>query len=241
MSEIRHVSLEHLAETAAIHWVELAQEAINSRGRFDVALAGGSTPKATYTLLATPGFFRRVDWTRVFVFWGDERCVPADHPDSNYRMACETWLKHVPIPEENIHRLAGEVDPEVGAAEYETMLRGFFAGEAVPRFDLILLGMGADGHAASLFPGTGGVNERKRWVIGQYVEKLSAWRLTLTPVAINGARNVTFLVSGQAKASTLQRVVNGPYEPELLPAQVVRPRRGKLLWLVDEAAASQLP
>ena len=240
MPEIRIYPSDHLAGKAAIHWVELAQESVARRGRFSAVLAGGSTPKATYAKLANPDFSQRVDWTRVHVFWGDERCVPAVHPNSNYFMAYETWLRHVPIPAENIHRLPGEMDPQTAAAEYETTLRAFFAGEAIPQFDLVLLGLGDDGHTASLFPGTAAIDERERWVIGQYVEKLAAWRLTLTPMAINGARDVTFLVSGLAKAPMLHQVLTAAYEPERLPAQVVRPAQGRVLWLVDEAAASQL-
>ena len=174
-------------------------------------------------------------------FGGDERCVPAGHPDSNYRMAYQTWLKRVPIPAGNLHRLAGEMDPKAAAAEYETELRAFFAGEAFPHFDMVLLGLGGDGHTASLFPGAEAVNERERWVVGQYVEKLAAWRLTLTPPAINVAREVTFLVSGEAKAAILHQVLAATYEPERLPAQVVRPVAGRVVWLVDEAAAAQLP
>jgi 6-phosphogluconolactonase len=181
-----------------------------------------------------------VDWSRIFVFWGDERCVPPTHPDSNYRMACEAWLQHVPIPEENINRMVGELSPQQAAAAYEIVLRAFFADEAAPPFDLVLLGLGNDAHTASLFPGTQAVNETDRWVVGQYVEKLGVWRLTLTPSAINGALNVTFLVSGLAKAAPLKQVLTAPYAPERLPAQVVQPQPGGLLWLVDEAAASEL-
>jgi 6-phosphogluconolactonase len=240
-----------LAHAAADHIVLLAGEAIASHGRFAVALAGGSTPKAAYALLATDEYATRVDWSRVHIFWGDERCVPPDHPDSNYRMAREALLDHVPLPAENVHRMRGELEPGQAAREYEAVLRTFFSpsgadGEAqgetlFPSFDLILLGMGDDGHTASLFPGTVAIHEQTRWVVAQRVEKLEAWRITLTPVVINAAANVTFVVSGAGKAERLRQVLNGPRQPDVLPAQVVDPDSGRLYWLVDGSAASSLP
>jgi 6-phosphogluconolactonase len=239
-----------LARGAADHFVALAGEAIARRGRFAVALAGGSTPKAMYALLATDEYADRVDWARVHVFWGDERCVPPDHPDSNYRMARETLLDHVPLPVGYVHRMRGEMAPAQAAAEYERTLRTFFSSpaagreggdeEPTARFDLILLGMGDDGHTASLFPGTAVIDEQTRWVVAHYVEKLSAWRVTLTPVVINAAANVTFIVSGAGKAERLRQVLAGPYQPHTLPAQIVRPDYGRLRWLVDAAAAALL-
>lgn len=243
-----------LARAAAEHFISQAAQAVAARGRFTVALSGGSTPQPTYRLLASPEFAPRVDWPRVHVFWGDERCVPPDHPDSNYRMAREVLLDHIPLPGSNVHRMRGELEPQQAASAYERALRSFFAGhptrpfprgsgrrEPRPyRFDLILLGMGNDGHTASLFPGTAALHERSRWVIAHYVHKLSAWRVTLTPVVINAAAQVTFLVSGADKAERLQEVLAGPYQPDLLPAQIVRPTDGSLLWLVDAAAAARL-
>ncbi len=239
-----------LARAAVEHFVALAAEAISTRGRFAVALAGGSTPRATYRLLAADEFAARVDWRHVHVFWGDERCVPPDHPDSNYRMARQTLLDAVPLPADNVHRIQGEMEPTRAAAQYERTLRAFFSSsaggrdagneETPARFDLVLLGMGGDGHTASLFPGTMAIGEQTRWVVAHHVEKLSAWRVTLTPVAINAAANVTFLVSGAGKAERLQQVLAGPYRPDVLPAQIVRPGRGRLRWLVDAAAAALL-
>jgi len=229
-----------LAQAAAGQIVTLANLAIADHGRFALALAGGSTPRTLYTLLAAPEFASRVPWSHVHCFWGDERCVPADHPDSNYRLARESLLDHVPLPAANVHRIPSEQPPEQAAALYEQTLRTFFTGNTTPRFDLILLGMGEDGHTASLFPGATTLHEQQRWVAACYVDRLHAWRVTLTPVALNAAAHVIFLVTGISKAGRLQQVLTGPYQPDRLPAQVVRPTHGHLLWLVDRAAAHNL-
>ena len=189
-----------------------------------------------------------MDWQRVHIFWGDERCVPPYHIDSNYRMVRQMLLEHVPLPDSNVHRIYGELKPEQAAAKYESELHTFFGtdwqasdcDEQIARFDLILLGMGDDGHTASLFPGTAAIHEQRRWVLAHYVEKLNTWRVTLIPVVINAAANVAFIVSSKGKAERLRQVLNGPYQPEILPAQIVRPTVGRLLWLVDAAAASLL-
>jgi len=200
--------------------------------------------------LATPELMTRVDWRRVLLFWGDERCVPPDDPASNYRMAREALLDHVPIPAGNVHRMRGEMEPGEAAAEYERTLRAFLTpaleetsavdGVPVSRFDLILLGMGEDGHTASLFPRSSALGERKRMAVATYVDNLQSWRVTLTPVLINAAAQVTFIVSGEHKAEALRQVLSGPHQPDLLPAQAVRPRSGSLLWMVDAAAATLL-
>jgi 6-phosphogluconolactonase len=227
-----------LARAAAEHFVTLATAAIAARGQFVVALSGGSTPRTTYALLASDEFAARMDWPRVRVFWGDERCVPPDHPHSNYRMAREALLDKVPIPTENVHRMRGELPPDQAATAYQEELEAVLG--AGGRFDLILLGMGADGHTASLFPGTTALHEQTRWVVAHHVDKQSAWRVTLTPVAINAAVHVIFIVSGAGKAERLRQVLAGPYQPDILPAQIVRPTHGRLLWLVDAAAAVHL-
>jgi 6-phosphogluconolactonase len=227
-----------LAQAAAEQFIGLAARAVASRGRFTVALAGGSTPRPVYSLLTTEAFAGRLDWSRVHIFWGDERCVSPDDPQSNYRMARETLLDAVGVPPGNIHRIRGEDDPRRAAAAYEQELREFFGHSA--GFDLVLLGMGADGHTASLFPGLAAVTEGSRWVMAQYVEAVSMWRITLTPAAINAAENVTFIVSGADKAERLREVLEGPSRPEALPAQAIKPISGRLLWLVDEAAAASL-
>jgi 6-phosphogluconolactonase len=231
---------DSLARAAAEHFATLAAEAMAHHSRFSVALSGGSTPRDMHALLANNPLAGCIDWTKVYVFWGDERCVPPDHPDSNYRMARETLLDHVPVPRENVFRIRGEIDPGQAAHDYEQVLRDFFGPSAEPRFDLILLGIGNDAHTASLFPGTDAIHEGIRWVAGHYVEKLNVWRVTLTPVVINAAANVTFVVAGAGKAESLKDVLTGPYRPDLFPSQIVRPDTGRLRWMVDSSAAALL-
>ncbi len=218
----------------------MADQSVNSRGRFTVALAGGSTPKHLYSLLATPEFQEQIPWPRVRFFWGDERCVPPDHPESNYRMVHESLLSKVPIPVENVYRMEGEKDPQLAALRYEETLRRFFqlSDEDLPRFDLILLGLGEDGHTASLFPGSHAVEETNRLVTALYVEKLKAHRLTLTLPVLNNSANIFFLVAGKNKAGVLRDLLQGGHGPEPLPAQRVKPQEGRLLWFADQAAAN---
>jgi 6-phosphogluconolactonase len=191
-------------------------------------------------LIAGDEFRPRVDWARCHVFFGDERCVPPDHPESNYRMADETLLTRVPLPRENVHRIEGVGDPDENARTYEDGLRSYFGEIEWPEFDLVLLGLGDDGHAASLFPHTPALDAGVAWVAANRVEKLGATRITLTAPAINHARQVLFLVSGRSKAARLAEVVRGDFEPERLPAQFIRPVAGELEWFVDEDAASEL-
>jgi 6-phosphogluconolactonase len=234
-----------LVQAAAERFVSSAAAALRASGRFAVALSGGSTPTSLYALLAKHAYATRIDWSRVQVFWGDERCVPPASLMSNYRMAREALLDHVPVPHENVHRIRGEDAAAAAAAAYERELRDVFRtpqGAPMPRgrFDLVLLGLGGDGHTASLFPGQAAVSETERWVVAEYVPKVSMWRVTLTPVLINAAAEVVFLVSGREKAATLRRVLDGPYQPGALPAQAIAPRGGQLRWLVDAAAAANL-
>jgi 6-phosphogluconolactonase len=217
--------------------------AVSARKRATVALAGGRTPEALYRLLAEIPYRERIDWDRVEIFWGDERCVPPDHPDSNYRMVREALLAHVPIPDANIHRMRGELaDPVASAHEYEEVLRQACRVEVdtLPRLDVCLLGLGSDGHTASLFPGSPAIREQQRWVMAGWVEKLGAWRLTLAPRVINNARHVLFLATGAEKAETVGVVLEGPVVPDRLPAQIVRPAYGQLEWLLDRDAAGRL-
>ena len=234
-----------LARTAAEEVVRLADAAVRARSRFTFVLSGGSTPRSLFLLLADPQdtFRVRIDWSAVHVFWGDERCVPPDHPDSNYRMAREALLDRVPIPAANIHRIPAEdPDPEAAAARYDAELRAVFAlaDAELPRFDLILLGLGPEGHTASLFPDNAAVHERRRRVIAPFVAKLAAYRITLTAPVLNAAAEVIFLVSGAEKAAALAAVLEGEPQVDLYPAQIVRPEDGALLWLVDRAAAQRL-
>jgi 6-phosphogluconolactonase len=225
------------AETVA----QLAAEAVEDRDRFTIALSGGSTPKNLFTLLATNAR-TSLPWDRMFFFWSDERHVPPTDPDSNYRMADEAMLSKVPVPAENVFRFQAENPDAAAVAEaYEETIRKFFQQESgIPSFDLILLGMGPDGHTASLFPGTDALQEKSRLVAANWVEKLKTSRLTFTLPLLNAARNVMFLVSGTDKAAMLKTVLEEDVPGEQYPAKLVRPTAGKLIWTLDRAAASAL-
>lgn len=241
MAEIKvYDDYQLLIRSAAEHFVSLYEVAVADHQHFSVALSGGSTPKALYEILTEETFSRYIDWSLVHVFWGDERCVPPDHVDSNYHMARVVLLDHVALPLGNIHRIHGESDPEQAALDYEKTLRGFFHTGDQVRLDLVLLGMGDDGHTASLFPETAALDEVERLVAANYVPKLGAWRITLTARAINAAQHVMFLVSGSAKASVLQEVLEGPRQARELPAQLINPASDNLVWLLDSAAAHLL-
>jgi 6-phosphogluconolactonase len=231
---------ESLARGAAARVAELARESIGARGLFAVALSGGSTPRRVYELLAGAEFRGSIDWPNVHVFFGDERMVPPDHAESNYRMAREALLSKVDVPPENVHRIDGVGDAAANASAYESELRGLFGDVEWPRLDQVLLGMGDDGHTASLFPGTEVLKEQRLWVAPNWVEKLGAWRVTLTAPAINAARRVTFLVTGSAKAERLREVLKGGRDFARLPSQLIRPSDGTLEWFVDRAAAARL-
>jgi 6-phosphogluconolactonase len=234
-------NLQELSLAAAERFASLANQAIRNSGRFTVALSGGSTPKALHAVLSGVPFRDRIDWLRVYFFWGDERFVPLDHQDSNYRMAQETLLSKVPVPQKNIFPIVAEtLSAREAAAEYESKLRNFFGDGTLPCFDLILLGMGEDGHTASLFPYTAALKESIRWVTENSVEKLNTDRITMTVSLINNAANILFLISGASKANALKAVLQGPYDPDRLPAQLIRPHSGELLFLVDEDVGAGL-
>lgn len=239
---VRVPDLATLSRNAAERFVLLARQAIAARGRFSIALSGGATPRPLYTLLASPGFAPRVDWTRVYVFWGDERAVPPDDPASNFRMANETLLSQVPIPVQNIHRISAEKGAPEAAQEYEKTLRDWFqpAVDAVPQFDLVLLGLGENGHTASLFPHTAVLHQVERWVAGYHVAETNMDRITLTVPVINAALNILFLVAGPDKAPTVRAVLRGDYRPDDLPAQLIQPAAGHVVWLLDKSAAQDL-
>ena len=203
---------------------------------FHFVLTGGSTPKALYKILSE----KKLDWKNMQFFWGDERCVPSDHPDSNFGMALETLLNKISVDEDHVHRMKGEMEPPAAAFEYEKQLRNIFGGDAIPSFDLVLLGMGEDGHTASLFPGTPALKVQDRLVVDNYVEKLQATRLTMTFRLLNQAKRILFLVSGVSKAFALQQVLEGEFDPLLYPSQGIRPVHGELLFFVDQEAASML-
>jgi 6-phosphogluconolactonase len=224
--------LKEISKQAAEIFVRVA----NASDRATIALSGGSTPAALYALLATPDYFQRIPWSKVHLFWGDERCVPPDHSDSNYRMVREKLLSHIAIPEENVHRMKGEIDPPAGAADYEKQLAQFFGASTLPRFDLNFLGLGDDGHTASLFPGTAALQETQRWVVENFVPRMKSWRLTLTYPVLNNAAQTVFLISGAAKAPVLKQVLES--SEQIYPSQRIQPENGTLLFLVDRAASA---
>lgn len=236
-----------LADEAADRFVVAAALAIEARGRFVVALAGGETPRGAYQRLAAEPRRSRVAWSRVVVLWGDERCVPPDARGSNYRMVREALLDHVAVRQENVHRIHGEEDPATAAARYEATLRGVLGTPAGPPragagtgIDLVILGLGADGHTASLFPGSAASREQTRWAVAEYAPAVAMWRISLTTGVINAAADVTFIVSGSAKAEILARVRGPAPAGAALPAQLITPSDGRLRWLVDAAAAARL-
>jgi 6-phosphogluconolactonase len=223
-----------LAGEGAERFVSAAREAIAERGRFAVALSGGRTPEAMFRLLAQDPYRSQVEWEKVQVFFGDERTVPPESDQSNYRMARESLLSHVPIPGDNVYRIRGEIDPNEAAIEYGRMLKEKFGDGGL---DLILLGMGPDGHTASLFPGTEALHETKHRVVANFVPKLNTWRVTMTAPFINRARRVVFLVAGADKAQSREQVLEGPPDPERLPSQLIQPVAGELTWILDAQAA----
>jgi 6-phosphogluconolactonase len=221
-----------------------ANQAVEKKGAFTVALSGGSTPKALYSLMTTDRDLNsRVPWQKIDFFFGDERHVPPDHPDSNYRTAHEAMLSKVPVSSARVFRMKGEYkETDKAAAEYEQAVRKFFhlsAGQ-LPRFDLVMLGMGPDGHTASLFPGTKALDEHQRLVTSNWVGKFYTHRITMTAPVLNNAARVMFMVHGPDKAQPLKAVLEGPHEPAQLPSQLIHPALGTLLWLVDESAAALL-
>ncbi len=236
---------EKLAVAAAREFLRLAVEAVQAKGFFTAILSGGQTPKGLYELLASKShpFRESIPWDGIHFFWGDERHVSPHNPDSNFRMVEEAMLSKVPVIRDNVHRIKAENPNAVGVAEdYEQLLKEYFhlkTGE-VPRFDLVLLGMGGDGHTASLFPGTSALNNREHLVAASWVEKFNSYRITLTPAVLCNANRIIFLVSGEEKAETLKSVLEGEYQPERLPAQFIRPVSGKLLWLLDRSSARLL-
>jgi 6-phosphogluconolactonase len=231
-------SPQELAAGLADAFVDDARAAIEQHGAFFVALAGGTTPKNAYELLAREPRRGQVDWKHVHVYFGDERCVPPESPDSNYRMAMQAFLRTVNLPEDHIHRMHGEEEPAQAARAYADLLIQTMGD--LPRYDLIMLGMGADGHTASLFPGSDPLADNERLVRAPYVEKLSAFRITLTPRVINNARHVAIATEGLPKAPALYAVRKGPYDPQTHPIQIVAPSNGLLSWFVDRAAAAEL-
>jgi 6-phosphogluconolactonase len=230
---------EALARAAADFFVALAKRRIAAEGRFSVALSGGSSPKQLYAFLASPPYRDAVPWPQMHFFWADERCVPPEHPESNYKLAYSAFLSLVPLPEANIHRIKGEEGPVAAARSYEGDLRNFFNGPGVPAFDLIMLGAGEDGHTASLFPGSPLLQETARLAAPVYLDRPGRDRVTLTLLVLNHAAHVLFLASGSAKADVVSGVLDENYARRF-PAGLVRPVNGEVTWFIDREAAKKL-
>lgn len=228
-----------MSRVAAELFATLSKKRIASRGRFVVALSGGSTPHRLYSLLGSPWYRSNIDWSRVYIFWTDERCVPKEHPESNYRFAHETFLSRVPLPAQHIHRIRGEEEPRKAAQAYEDELRNLFSGPGAIIFDLIILGVGEDGHTASLFPGSPALDERTRPAVPVYLEEPKISRVTLTLPVLNHAAQVLFLASGRAKTDIVQDILEGG-DTQYYPAGQVRPSNGVLTWFIDRQAAEKL-
>ena len=245
-SEIRILAdTQAVALAAADEFVRLSREALQRKGKFTVALSGGSTPKTLYSILAERAQQKigpEIPWAQIHLFFGDERHVPPDHSDSNYRMANDAMISKVPIPSANVHRIHTEnQDAAAAAADYDRTLVEVLglSSNALPRFDLILLGMGPDGHTASLFPGTAGVQELSKRVIANWVPKFNSFRVTFTRPVLNNAAEVMLLICGADKAPALAEVM-GSGDPNTYPIKYVQPRDGKVLWLLDKDAAGRL-
>lgn len=224
-----------LLTATAERMVNCIVQAIQKNGVCNIALSGGNTPGGVFSLLASDSNRDQVDWDRLHVFWGDERMVPPEHNDSNFRMARETLLDHIKIPDENVHRMRGEIAPEAAAIEYAELLHNHFKG-SFPCFDVILLGLGEDGHTASLFPETDAVGECEKHAVAVFVPKLNSWRVTLTFPVINAAREVLFLVSGKSKSDMIQRIMSIKQPDKKIPATMVNPQNGELHWMLDSEA-----
>lgn len=238
--------LETLSHHAASIFINLSGECITSKGRFAVAISGGSTPRRLYALLALKKYRSKVDWSRVYFFWTDERCVPQKNDESNFKTAFDTLLSKIPVPMENIHRIKGEESPGKGAGDYEEDIKKFFGMSALPVFDLIILGMGEDGHTASLFPDSKSLKETERLAVSVHVKKPEAQRrfvpnrITLTLPVLNNAAQILFLAAGQSKADMIQKILGDVSKKGPYPAGRVMPAHGRLRWLLDKEAAGKL-
>jgi 6-phosphogluconolactonase len=232
-------SKSDLAQMVAEQIIEICNKTISRADICTVALAGGSTPREVYSMLASAPHRERIDWNAVRLFWGDERAVSPDHRESNFGMTRETLLQGIEIPAKNVHRIQGEVDPEIAALEYAEILQAEF-GTKFPEFDLVLLGIGEDGHTASLFPGTPAVAEQERSVTEVFVQKMNTWRITLTLPVLNRARHVIFTVVGQAKGEIVKMIMNLDKPSHELPASLVQPDQGRLYWFFDSAAGASV-
>lgn len=240
MNQSHHLFIvpsHRLALEAADHLIASAKDSIDQRGAFFIALSGGSTPKAIFNLLKTPSYQEAIDWSKVYLFWGDERPVPPTDAMSNYHMAMKEGWQSLPVPQTQIFRIEGEKEPQKAAEEYNTLLMLLLPEH---RFDLVMLGMGSDGHTASLFPHTKALQEKHKWVVANWVQKLDTWRLTLTYPIFDKARSIAIYVTGEGKKNTLKNALEGPYQPDELPIQRIGHEGQTTTWFVDEAAAKEL-
>lgn len=232
-------NIEDLSLLLADWIVSHVAETLKTQDRYTWALSGGSTPQRLYELLASERYKDKIPWQKLHLFWGDERAVPFDDERNNGRMAYDALLKHVPVPEDQIHYMRTDIPPQESAAAYETLLHTYFDGKKTS-FDLVLLGMGDDGHTLSLFPGTAVIHEKDRWATAFFLPAQDMYRITLTVPITNKAAQVVFLTAGEKKAATLEKVIEGKYQPDLFPSQIIRPEKGALHWFVDKAAAANL-
>lgn len=230
---------EALSEAVAGWITDVIADTLQQHPRFTIALSGGSTPERLHKLLAAPPYKDRIDWSKLHIFWGDERAVPFEDNRNNAKMAYDTLLNFVPVPAAQIHVMRTDISPEQSAIEYEKILHQYF-GETGPSFDLVLLGMGDDGHTLSLFPGTAVVHEEKVWATSFFLQAQDMYRITITRPIVNRAARIAFLTTGAKKAHALKEVLKGEYNPDLYPSQTIMPQAGELHWFVDEAAAADL-
>lgn len=230
-------NIDELSTSVANWLVQYINQVLEKQDRFTIALSGGSTPKKLHELLVTDVYRDKIDWSKLHIFWGDERYVPLEDERSNAKMAYDTLLSHVPVPAAQIHIMRPDIAPEASAEDYERILHSYF-DNAATTFDLVLLGMGDDGHTLSLFPGkTEVIHEQNKWVTSLWLESQNMYRITLTAPVVNKAACVAFLAAGSNKAVVLKEVITGAYQPDLYPSQVIKPATGQLVWFVDKAAA----
>lgn len=232
--------LEGISQEAASLFVNASRDSVAIRRRFVVAISGGSTPRRLYTLLSTAPYRDQIDWRNVYFFWADERCVPKGNEESNFKTAFDKLLSKVPIPDGNIHRIKGEEEPEKAARAYEEDIKKFFGMSGLPVFDLVILGMGEDGHTASLFPGSKSLEETDRLVVPVYLDKPNWNRITLTLPVLNNAAQILFLVAGSSKAAVLSEILGDGEKKRQFPACLISPIQGNMTWLIDQEAAGKL-
>jgi len=231
---------EQLSRAAAEYFVQQSRKAVAKQGYFSVVLSGGNTPRRTYEILAQPAFQKQIDWNHLFIFWGDERCVPLNSPQSNYHMVQQALLEDVPVPKNQIFPMNCVTNPDIAAESYEKQIRQFFAGRK-PQFDLIFLGLGENGHTASLFPFSPVLTEENKWVVLVYLPEQNMYRLTMAPSLLNQGKKIVFIVAGSEKAQVLSKILYGPSNPQKLPAQLIKSIHGETIWLLDQDAAQFIP